>query len=68
NKIFENLNLFRKQGSKIAIIAKNGSGKTTFADLLCGFLKANNVDIFIENEKIGKINYINLSSYLVKLE
>ncbi|MDN5104612.1 ABC transporter ATP-binding protein [Aliarcobacter butzleri] len=68
NKIFENLNLFIKERSKIAIIGKNGSGKTTFADLLCGFLKANNGDIFIGNEKIGENDYINFSSYLVKLE
>ncbi|MCG3667132.1 ABC transporter ATP-binding protein/permease [Aliarcobacter butzleri] len=68
NKIFENLNLFIKEKSKIAIIGKNGSGKTTFADLLCGFLKANNGDIFIGNEKIGENDYINFSSYLVKLE
>lgn len=68
NKIFENLNLFIKERSKIAIIGKNGAGKTTFADLLCGFLKANNGDIFIGNEKIGENNYINFSSYLVKLE
>lgn len=68
NKIFENLNLFIKERSKIAIIGKNGSGKTTFADLLCGFIKVNNGDIFIGNEKIGENNYINFSSYLVKLE
>ncbi|MDN5087803.1 ABC transporter ATP-binding protein [Aliarcobacter butzleri] len=68
NKIFENLNLFIKERSKIAIIGKNGSGKTTFADLLCGFVKANNGDIFIGNEKIGEKDYINFSSYLVKLE
>lgn len=68
NKIFENLNLFIKERSKIAIIGKNGSGKTTFADLLCGFLKADNGYIFIGNEKIGENDYINFSSYLVKLE
>ncbi|MDN5046728.1 ABC transporter ATP-binding protein [Aliarcobacter butzleri] len=68
NKIFENLNLFIKERSKIAIIGKNGSGKTTFADLLCGFIKVNNGDIFIGNEKIGENDYINFSSYLVKLE
>lgn len=68
NKIFENLNFFIKERSKIAIIGKNGAGKTTFADLLCGFLKANNGDIFIGNEKIGENDYINFSSYLVKLE
>lgn len=68
NKIFENLNLFIKEKSKIAIIGKNGSGKTTFADLVCGFIKANNGDIFIGNEKIRENDYINFSSYLVKLE
>ncbi|MCR1814749.1 ABC transporter ATP-binding protein [Aliarcobacter butzleri] len=68
NKIFENLNLFIKERSKIVIVGKNGAGKTTFADLLCGFLKANNGDIFIGNEKIGENDYINFSSYLVKLE
>lgn len=68
NKIFENLNLFIKERSKIAIIGKNGAGKTTFADLLCGFIKVNNGDIFIGNEKIGENDYINFSSYLVKLE
>ncbi|AXX94312.1 ABC transporter ATP-binding protein [Arcobacter ellisii] len=68
NKIFENLNLFIKEKSKIAIIGKNGAGKTTFADLLCGFVKANNGDIFIGNQKIGKNDYINFSLYLVKLE
>jgi len=68
NKIFENLNLFIKEKSKIAIIGKNGAGKTTFADLLCGFVKANNGDIFIGNQKIGENDYINFSSYLVKLE
>lgn len=68
NKIFGNLNLFIKERSKIAIIGKNGAGKTTFADLLCGFIKVNNGDIFIGNEKIGENNYINFSSYLVKLE
>lgn len=68
NKIFENLNLFIKERSKIAIIGKNGAGKTTFADLLCGFLKADNGYIFIGNEKIGENDYINFSSYLVKLE
>lgn len=68
NKIFENLNLFIKERSKIAIIGKNGAGKTTFADLLCGFVKANNGDIFIGNQKIGENDYINFSSYLVKLE
>ncbi|WP_269090834.1 ABC transporter ATP-binding protein [Aliarcobacter butzleri] len=68
NKIFENLNLFIKERSKIVIIGKNGAGKTTFADLVCGFIKANNGDIFIGNEKIGENDYINFSSYLVKLE
>lgn len=68
NKIFENLNLNIKEKSKIAIIGKNGAGKSTFGDLLCGFLKAQDGNIFIGNEEIGKKDFINFSKYLVKLE
>jgi len=32
----KNLNITIKQGEKIAIVGENGSGKSTFANLLCG--------------------------------
>ena len=39
--IFANLNLTLKQGEKIAIIAPNGSGKTSLLEIIAG-LKAQN--------------------------
>jgi ATP-binding cassette, subfamily B, bacterial len=68
NFIFNKLNLEIKENSKIAIIGKNGVGKSTFADLLCGFLTAQNGTIFLGKEEIGKNDYSNFSNYIVKLE
>lgn len=67
-KLLENINLTINKRSKIAIIGKNGTGKSTFADLLCGFLKPNSGDIFIGSEKINESNYSNFSTYVAKLE
>ena len=68
NFIFNKLNLQIKENSKIAIIGKNGAGKSTFADLLCGLQKAKDGVIFIGDEEIGKNDYSNFSNYIVKLE
>ena len=68
NLIFDKLNLEIKENSKIAIIGKNGAGKSTFGDLLCGLLTAQNGTIFLGDEKIGKNDYSNFSNYMVKLE
>lgn len=68
NFIFDKLNLQIKENSKIAIIGKNGVGKSTFADLLCGLQRANDGVIFIGDEEIGKNDYSNFSNYIVKLE
>ncbi len=68
NQIFNKLNLKIKENSKIAIIGKNGAGKSTFGDLLCGLLSAQNGTILLGNEEIGKNDYSNFSNYIVKLE
>lgn len=68
NQIFNKLNLKIKQNSKIAIIGKNGAGKSTFGDLLCGLQSAQNGSILLGNEQIGKNDYANFSNYIVKLE
>lgn len=67
NAIFEKLNLEIKQNSKIAIIGKNGAGKSTFGDLLCGLQSAQSGTILLGNEEIGN-DYSNFSNYIVKLE
>lgn len=68
NQIFNKLNLEIKQNSKIAIIGKNGAGKSTFGDLLCGLQSAQSGTILLESEEIGKNDYSNFSNYIVKLE
>lgn len=68
NQIFNKLNLKIKENSKIAIIGKNGAGKSTFGDLLCGLQSAQNGTILLGNEQIGKNDYANFSNYIVKLE
>jgi ATP-binding cassette subfamily B protein len=68
NKIFSKLNFEIKENSKIAIIGKNGIGKSTFGDLICGLQVAQRGDVLIGNEQIGKKNYSNFSNYIVKLE
>ena len=68
NLIFDKLNLEIKENSKIAIIGKNGAGKSTFGDLLCGLLTAQKGTVFLGDEEIGKNNYSNFSNYMVKLE
>ena len=51
--ILENINLEIKKGSRIGIIGKTGEGKSTFLDLLMGFLQPDTGDIFIDNEKLS---------------
>jgi ATP-binding cassette subfamily B protein len=68
NQIFNKLNMEIKENSKIAIIGKNGAGKSTFGDLLCGLLRTQNGKILLGDEQIGKNDYSNFSNYIVKLE
>ena len=54
--IFENVNLRIPKGSKVGIIGKTGSGKSTFVDLLMGLLSPSYGDIFIDNVKLENSN------------
>lgn len=48
-----------KSGEKIAIVGENGSGKTTFVNLLCGLYKPQKGDIFIGGKNTtGKLNVV----------
>lgn len=59
--ILKNINLQIQQGECIAIVGKNGSGKSTMAKLIAGIMKPTHGDIFIDgiNTK-NKKEYINL--------
>ena len=48
--VFDNLNLDIKLNSKIGIVGQSGEGKSTFLDLLVGFIKPNKGIITIDNE------------------
>lgn len=59
--ILKNINLDIKEGECIAIVGKNGSGKSTFAKLIAGIMKPTKGDVSIDdiNTK-NKHEYINL--------
>jgi ATP-binding cassette subfamily B protein len=48
-----NLNLTIRQGEKVCILGENGSGKTTFVNLLCGLYEPDSGEITINGEKIA---------------
>ena len=73
NTLFENLNLIIAKDSKIGIIGKSGSGKTTFLNLLMGFVIPNKGEILVDNKNIEKdlfewrkkIAYVSQSNYML---
>lgn len=52
----KNFSLDIKQGDKVAIIGRTGSGKTTIAQLLLRFYDPNSGNITIDGNNIGKIS------------
>jgi len=50
----DNLSVKIKQGEKIAIVGANGSGKSTFVNLLCGLYAPKDGSAKINNEEISK--------------
>lgn len=58
-KILNNINITIKANEKVAIIGKNGSGKSTFIYLLLGIFTPSSGEICIDNNKIGDV----LNSY-----
>jgi len=53
-KALNNINVHIKQGEKVAIVGQNGSGKTTFANLLCGLLEPDSGQIKIGGKSFKK--------------
>ena len=58
-KIFENLNIIIPKNSCIGIKGLNGSGKSTFVDLISGLLKPNSGEIFIDEKKYDDLDNTN---------
>ena len=55
----KNINFKIKKKEKIGIIGASGSGKTTLIDIICGFMKTDNANVFGDKESI----YNNLSGW-----
>ena len=63
-KIFSNLNLKIKKGSKIMIIGSNGSGKSTLANILMGLIRPNKGKILIDKKEYFHENLATIYSSL----
>jgi len=63
-KIFSNLNLKIKKGSKIMIVGSNGSGKSTLANILMGLIKPNKGKILIDKKEYYHENLATIFSSL----
>lgn len=51
-----NINFNLKRGELVFLIGKNGSGKSTFVNILCGLLKPSSGEIFIDDTLINDEN------------
>ncbi len=60
NVILENINLDIKKGQNLAILGRNGGGKSTLIKLILGFLKpsSGNIKFFINKDKLGYLPQI----------
>ena len=53
-KIFDNFNLNIKGGQKIAFVGKSGSGKTTIAKLITGFITPNEGQVLVDGQDLSR--------------
>lgn len=64
NMILENLSFETNGKECIAIVGKNGAGKTTIINLLCRFYEASDGKISIDDVNIAEISLISLRSQI----
>ena len=63
-KVLNNFNLTIKPGEKVAIVGKNGAGKTTIVKLISRFYRATKGNIFIDGENINNLKVESWYKYL----
>jgi len=76
HKIFKSINLTIKKGTKIGIVGRSGSGKSTFLDILIGLLKPTSGSIFVDDVELKpenialwqrKISYVPQSIFIADM-
>ncbi|WP_440915365.1 ATP-binding cassette domain-containing protein [Candidatus Pelagibacter sp.] len=72
NLIFKNINLKIKKNSKVCVLGKTGSGKSTFVDLIVGLLQPMEGKVLVDETNIedcleswqNKISYVPQTTFL----
>ncbi|NBI27880.1 ABC transporter ATP-binding protein [Chengkuizengella marina] len=54
--VLENVNFQIKQGEIVTIVGKSGSGKSTLLNLLSGYIRPTNGEIFIKDQNVTKLS------------
>ena len=54
NTILNNVTMQVNKGEIVALIGRNGSGKTMLMKCICGFIKTTSGSIFVNEKKVGK--------------
>ena len=52
----KDINVGIKKGERVSLIGSNGAGKTTFMNMVTGYLKPDTGNIFFKNENITSLN------------
>ena len=51
-----NININIDKGEKVSLIGSNGAGKTTFMNMVTGYLKPDTGHIYLKNEEITQLD------------
>lgn len=62
--VLEGINLKINKSDKICIFGESGSGKTTLMTIMMGLLNQTSGEIYLNNEKINKINLFNYQNQI----
>jgi subfamily B ATP-binding cassette protein MsbA len=54
--VLENVSLTIRKGSRIAFVGPSGSGKTTLVDLICGFYRPTQGEIYVDGQPLSEID------------
>ncbi|ROV60352.1 peptide cleavage/export ABC transporter [Limosilactobacillus reuteri] len=63
-EVLKKLNLRIKNDEKVALLGQSGSGKSTIAKLLVGFLQSNSGDILVDGVKINQLSTYQLRNFI----